>query len=83
VHTPGPDPSGPEAIRRDMANVLAAVVYSGLPDLRLDYANRYSLEYFGLALEDVADHHWIGLVHPDDPTAKLHPCGVWYRIEPI
>jgi hypothetical protein len=20
---------------------------------------------------------------PDDPTAKLHPCGVWYRIELI
>ena len=20
---------------------------------------------------------------PDDPAAKLHPCGVWYRVEPV
>lgn len=34
-------------------------------------ANRYALEYFGLALEDVADHHWIDIVHPDDRASVL------------
>jgi PAS domain S-box-containing protein len=65
------NPKVPEVIRRDMAHTLAAIVYSGLPDLRLDFANRYALEYFGLALDDVADHRWLDLVHPDDRASVL------------
>jgi PAS domain S-box-containing protein len=68
---PNPDPSGPEAIRRDMAHALAAIVYSALPDIQLDFTNRYAVEYFGIALEDVADHRWIDLVHPDDLASVL------------
>ena len=66
-----PDPSGPEAIRRDMAQALTAIVYSSLPDLRLDFANRYALEYLGLATEDIAGDRWIELVHPDDRASVL------------
>jgi PAS domain S-box-containing protein len=50
---------------------LAAIVYSGLPDLQLDFANRYALEDFGISLEDVAGYHWIDLVHPDDRESVL------------
>ncbi len=80
-----PDPSGPEATRRDMAHALMAIVYSGLPDsdlpnirldsdlpnIRLDFANRYAVEYFGIALEEVTDYRWIDLVHPDDRASVL------------
>jgi PAS domain S-box-containing protein len=66
-----PDPSGPEAIRRDMAQALTAIVYSSLPDLRLDFANRYALEYFGLTREELAGDGWIDVVHPDDRASVL------------
>jgi PAS domain S-box-containing protein len=54
-----------------MGHALAAIVYSGLPDLRLDFINRYAAEYFGLVTEDVAGHRWIDLVHPDDRASVL------------
>ena len=69
---PNPNPTAPEeAIRRDMANALAAIVYSCLPVEgetlpHLEFANRYAEEYFGIAAEDVAGDRWIELVHPDD-----------------
>ena len=66
-----PDPSGPEAIRRDMAQALAAIVYSGTPELHLDFANRYALEYLGFAMEELAGDRWIELVHPDDRASVL------------
>jgi PAS domain S-box-containing protein len=52
-----------------MGHVLAAIVYSALPDLRLDFINRYAVEYFGFAAEDVAGDRWIDIVHPDDRSA--------------
>ena len=66
-----PDKSGPEATRRDMADALAAIVYSALPDLSLDFANRYAVEYFGVATEEIAGDRWIELVHPDDRASVL------------
>jgi PAS domain S-box-containing protein len=66
-----PDKSGPEAIRRDMADALPAIVYSALPDLSLDFANRHALEYFGVAPEEIAGDRWIELVHPDDRASVL------------
>jgi PAS domain S-box-containing protein len=65
------NPKHPEVIRRDMAHALAAIVYSGLPDNRLDFANRYALEYFGIALDDVTDYRWLDLVHPEDRESVL------------
>jgi PAS domain S-box-containing protein len=65
-----PEPE-PEAIRRDMAHALAAVVYSATPDLRLDFANRYALEYFGFASEEIAGDRWLELVHPDNRASVL------------
>jgi PAS domain S-box-containing protein len=60
-----------EAVRREMANSLIAVVYSAVRaegDLlpRLDFANRHAIEYFGVGPEAIADDRWIELVHPDD-----------------
>jgi PAS domain S-box-containing protein len=66
----GPDPER-EATRRDMGDALAAIVYSVQPDLRLDFANRYAVEYFGFAVEDVADSRWVEFVHPDDRASVL------------
>jgi PAS domain S-box-containing protein len=69
---PDPNPTDPEeAIRRDMADALAAIVYSGLPAEgeslpHLEFANRYAEEYFGIAAEAFAGDRWIELVHPDD-----------------
>jgi PAS domain S-box-containing protein len=54
-----------------MADALAAIVYSALPDLRLDFANRYAVEYFGVATEEIAGDRWIELVHPDDRASVL------------
>jgi PAS domain S-box-containing protein len=68
---PDPDLRGQEAIRRDMGHALAAIVYSALPDLKLDFTNRYAVEYFGFATEDVAGDRWIDLVHPDDRASVL------------
>ena len=67
-----PNPTNPEVvIRRDMADALAAIVYSGLPIEgeslpHLEFANRYAEEYFGFATEEIASDRWIELVHPDD-----------------
>jgi PAS domain S-box-containing protein len=67
-----PDPTDPEeTIRRDMADTLAAIVYSGLPVEgeslpHLEFANRYAEEYLGIAAEALAGDRWIELVHPDD-----------------
>ena len=68
---PESDPGGPEAIRRDMADALAAIVYSATPDLHLDFANWYALESFGVAPEAIAGDRWIELVHPDDRASVL------------
>jgi PAS domain S-box-containing protein len=65
------DPGSPEAARRDMAHALAVIVYSALPDLTLDFANDYALEYFGLTTDQVAGEHWLELVHPDDRDSVL------------
>jgi PAS domain S-box-containing protein len=54
-----------------MAQALAAIVYSATPDLQLDFANRYALEYFGVAPEAIAGDRWIELVHPDDRAGVL------------
>jgi PAS domain S-box-containing protein len=67
-----PNPTDPvEAIRRDMADALAAIIYSGLPVEgeslpHLEFTNRYAEEYFGIASEVIAGDRWIELVHPDD-----------------
>jgi PAS domain S-box-containing protein len=72
-----PDPGDPEAIRRDMAQALAAIVFSATTSRDdplfpiLDFANRYALEYFGFTLEEVAGDRWIELVHPDDRASVL------------
>jgi PAS domain S-box-containing protein len=66
-----PDPNGAETTRREMGDALAAIVYSALPDLRLDFANRYALEYLGVVSEDVADYSWIDYIHPDDRDSVL------------
>jgi PAS domain S-box-containing protein len=69
---PDPSPTDPEeAIRRDMADALVAIVYSGLPAEgeslpHLEFANRYAEEYLGIASEEFAGDRWIELVHPDD-----------------
>ena len=68
---PEPNPGGPEASRRDMAQALAAIVYSATPDLHLDFANWYALESFGVAPEAIAGDRWIELVHPDDRAGVL------------
>src|SRR3954452_25178151 len=68
---PGTDPSGAEAARRGMGDAMVAIIYSGLPDLRLDFANRYALEYFGVVAGDVADSRWIDYVHPDDRDSVI------------
>jgi PAS domain S-box-containing protein len=60
-----------EAIRRRMADSLPAIVYSALPDLHLDFANRYALEYFGHATEAITGVRWIELVHPDEREGVL------------
>jgi PAS domain S-box-containing protein len=60
-----------EATRRRMADSLPAIVYSALPDLHLDFANRYALEYFGLTTEKITGDRWIALVHPDDREGVL------------
>src|SRR4051812_21367919 len=66
-----PDPVDPqseqdEAARRAMGNALAVIVYGASPDLELEFANRYALEYLGLTEPEVAGHRWLDLVHPDD-----------------
>jgi PAS domain S-box-containing protein len=67
-----PNTTAPEeAIRRDMADTLLAIVYSGVPTEgeslpHLDFANRYAEEYFGIAEEALAGARWIELVHPVD-----------------
>jgi hypothetical protein len=69
---PNPNLTDPEeAIRRDMANALAAIVYSGLPIEgeslpHLEFTNRYAEEYFGIAAAAFAADRWIQLVHPGD-----------------
>jgi hypothetical protein len=69
---PEPNPTDPEeAIRRDMADALAAIVYSALAVEgsslpHLEFANRYAEEYFGIAAAAFAADRWIELVHPDD-----------------
>jgi PAS domain S-box-containing protein len=68
---PEPNPGGPEASRRDMAQALAAIVYSATPDLHLDFANWYALEYFGVVPEEIVGNRWIELVHPDDRASVL------------
>ena len=68
---PESDPGGPEAIRRDLADALAILVYSALPDLRLDFANRGALGYFGIDLGDISGVHWLEHVHPADRAAVL------------
>jgi PAS domain S-box-containing protein len=68
---PGRGPGDAEAIRRDMADALAAIVYGATPDLRLDFANRYALEYLGFVREDLVDDRWIESVHPDDRAGVL------------
>ena len=65
-----PDPSSPDAIRRNL-HALPAIVYSALPDLRLDFLNQRAAEYFGLVFEEVAGQRWIDLVHPDDRDSVL------------
>jgi PAS domain S-box-containing protein len=62
---------GAEFNRQTMAHALAAIVYSSHPDLTLDFANRYALEYFGLKQDQVAGDHWLELVHPDDRASVI------------
>jgi hypothetical protein len=77
---PNPNPSDPaEAIRRDMADALLAIVCSGLPIEgeslpHLEFANRYAEEYFGIAAAVYTGARWLDLVHPDD---RASVCAAW------
>jgi PAS domain S-box-containing protein len=60
------DEAADEVTRRQMADAIAVIIYSRLPDLTVDFANRYALEYFGFGPVEIAHGLWMDLIHPDD-----------------
>jgi PAS domain S-box-containing protein len=55
----------------ELLDSLAAIVYVGTPELKLTFANRRAVEFFGLTGEEVAGDRWLELVHPDDRESVL------------
>lgn len=54
---------------RAMADDLPLIVWMHDAEGRQQFVNRTFCEYFGLSPEDVRDHRWRLLTHPDDGTA--------------
>lgn len=51
---------------RQFADAMPQIVWTALPDGRLDYLNLRWLEYTGLRLEDMGGLGWDPMVHPED-----------------
>jgi PAS domain S-box-containing protein len=53
---------------RSLADAVPNIVWTALPDGRIDYFNRRWFEYTGISIER-AEGTWEGAVHPDDLAA--------------
>ena len=49
-----------------IVDVLPGLVWTALPDGRIDYVNRTWCEYTGMSREDACGSGWAPVVHPDD-----------------
>ncbi|MBA2735824.1 MAG: PAS domain S-box protein [Pyrinomonadaceae bacterium] len=62
-------------------------IWTAMPDGKIDYVSRRTLEYFGLTLEQILDEGWRDAVHPDDlPECLAHwkrslETGEYYEVE--
>ena len=62
-------------------------VWTAMPDGKIDYVSRRTLEYFGLTLEQILDEGWRDAIHPDDlPECLAHwkrslETGEYYEVE--
>lgn len=59
---------------RTLSEAMPQLVWSILPDGKLDYANQKWHEYTGLSLEEVNEQGWITLIHPDQLSLA---CQTW------
>jgi len=56
---------------RMLSEGLIHHVWTALPNGRLDYVNKRTVEYFGKSVEDVIGEGWQDLCHPDDLPACI------------
>lgn len=62
-------------------------VWTAQPDGKLDYTNRRTLDYFGMALEQILEDGWRDVVHPEDLPNCLErwthslKSGEYYEVE--
>jgi PAS domain S-box-containing protein len=47
-------------------DTMPAAIWSSSPDGKVEFFNRHFLDYVGLPLEDVAEHGFYRMFHPDD-----------------
>ena len=71
-------------------DVLPGLVWTALPDGRVDFVNRAWREYAGLSLEAARDEGWQAIIHPEDlaqfqqgwrdTVARTDPCELTARL---
>lgn len=54
-----------------VVDVLPGLVWTALPDGRVDLVNRAWCEYAGMDLDTARDEGWLAMVHPDDLPGLL------------
>ena len=63
-----------EDSKEDMRLILESVpglLYSRLPNGRIEYANHRASEYFGMTQEEIYEGTWADALHPDEKSAVL------------
>jgi PAS domain S-box-containing protein len=72
---------------RQITETIPEMLWSASPDGAIEYCNGRLLDYTGLSLEEVMNHGWMSLLHPDDVglTAEVWmscvKTGAPYRVE--
>lgn len=60
-----------EAMQRTILDSIQHSVWTATPDGRIDYVNKWGLDYGGVTLEQCLGDGWQSVIHPDDlPTVK-------------
>lgn len=72
---------------RIMADAAPNIVWALNPDASLKYANKYTLEFIGISMEEFLVSNWDFMVHPEDLDLTLQTVGAaieerkMYKIE--
>ena len=73
-----------DALLRQVANSLPAMIWMCGPDGRLTLFNKHWLQFTGFTLQQALDGGWVAGVHPDDVARRLAAhAAVWQAREPF